>query len=232
MQKESANNNNSSSINKDISVLIGIFGKDNVEIIQQQSKILKLKIKIHQKVTIEFDLRKYPKKVKVQIPSELAKIIGKPEKFLDTLIKWDPKKDASIIPIVVEFNNFIAMHGSGRVLISKDLMKGILKWANDYYPEEVLGLLRKRNGVVAEFILPPGFDSSPTMAIFSPNMLPIDTSIVGSVHSHPSGNITPSGADKAMFSRYPLNIIVGPPFNFNCIGCYDREGKPIEFMLV
>ena len=57
-----------------------------------------------------------------------------------------------------------------------------------------------------------------------------DYSLVGTIHSHPSGNISPSHVDLNYFFGRVL-IIVGPPFEGKgCIAAYDSNGDrvPIE----
>jgi len=56
-------------------------------------------------------------------------------------------------------------------------------------------------------------------------MLPMDFSIVGTAHSHPSGNITPSNTDLNHFFG-PVLMIVGFPFtNEKNVGVYNRNGE-------
>lgn len=203
---------------------------NNLEYIDKEKGIIS--VKIHEKINVIMNLENYPKAPKVKIPKELEKIVGKPKNFLETLYNWNKKDEPDAVKILIEFQNFIAMHGQGELLISRELMSGVLKWAKDYYPKEVLCLLRKEKGIISEMIYPPGFIGGDVSAIFSASRVPIDHSIVGSVHSHPSGVLFPSTADLAMFSRYPLNIIVGPPYHLSNINCFDREGKHLAYRLV
>jgi proteasome lid subunit RPN8/RPN11 len=66
-----------------------------------------------------------------------------------------------------------------------------------------------------------GFASYPT------HMLPMDFSIVGTVHSHPSGNTLPSSVDlNHVFGR--VLMIVGYPFvDERCIAVYSSEGEKL-----
>ncbi|MHA1727714.1 MAG: Mov34/MPN/PAD-1 family protein [Promethearchaeota archaeon] len=206
-----------------------ISGNYDIKVIDPENGVIG--VQLHKKVFIILDLGKYPEKPKVKIPKDLQKIVGKPKKFLETLSEWNKKESPEVIDILNEFSNFIAIHGSGNVKISEELMLGILEWASNHR-REILALLRTKKGIISEFILPPGMESNDSSAIFVPRRLAIDHSIIGTVHSHPSGNLTPSPGDKAFFSRYHLHIIVGPPFTLRDIQCYNREGKPILFELV
>ena len=63
-------------------------------------------------------------------------------------------------------------------------------------------------------------------------MLPIDRSVIGSVHSHPSGSKKPSREDLMSFGkRVGFHLIVGyPAESINDIVCYDGYGNrlPLE----
>jgi proteasome lid subunit RPN8/RPN11 len=53
----------------------------------------------------------------------------------------------------------------------------------------------------------------------------MDFSIIGTVHSHPSGNIQPSSVDlNHLFGR--ILMIVGYPYaDESCIAVYDSDGE-------
>jgi proteasome lid subunit RPN8/RPN11 len=60
-------------------------------------------------------------------------------------------------------------------------------------------------------------------------MMPMDFSVVGTVHSHPSGNFNPSSTDlNHMFGR--VLMIVGAPYKGEAnVAVYNRNGDRIEF---
>ena len=67
-------------------------------------------------------------------------------------------------------------------------------------------------------------------AHFNPYMFSGDFTLVGTIHSHPSGNISPSHVDMNYFFGRIL-MIVGYPFEGrNCIAAYDSNAEklPIE----
>lgn len=58
-------------------------------------------------------------------------------------------------------------------------------------------------------------------------MLPIDFSIVGTVHSHPPGSLTPSVGDlNHSFGRLIL-IVASPYESQENMAAYNREGKKL-----
>lgn len=116
--------------------------------------------------------------------------------------------------------------------ISSKLLDSIFEGAKRLYPKETLLLLRgkkSKEGIrVSDIVVPPlavhgyGFANLPF------HMLPMDFSVVGSVHSHPSGNLNPSNVDLNHFFGRVL-MIVGFPFaSIQNVGVYDSKGKKIQ----
>lgn len=117
--------------------------------------------------------------------------------------------------------------------IRKRVLKMILEASKSSYPEEFGAFLRAEKGVIKELILLPGTVSGERHAIFRMHMLPIDFSIVGTVHSHPSGACYPSDADLELFSRYGwLHLIVCRPYDRNSWAAFNIRGEPIELKVV
>jgi proteasome lid subunit RPN8/RPN11 len=108
--------------------------------------------------------------------------------------------------------------------IARETLKFILEASRDSLPEEFAGLLQAEDEAITEVMILPGTESSRMSAFIRLYMLP-NMKIAGSVHSHPSGNITPSQEDLAFFSRTgDYHIIAGLPFNEKSWACYDASG--------
>ena len=120
--------------------------------------------------------------------------------------------------------------------IKKDCLDVILECAKSEYPNEFGGLLRvdtASKNTVIEVVLLPGTISGGSQAIFQLHMLPIDFSIVGTVHSHPSGIPRPSRADLELFDKYGrIHIIVASPFDEYSWKTYNYLGKEIDVVIV
>jgi len=120
--------------------------------------------------------------------------------------------------------------------IKQDCLDIILESAKSIYPKEFGGLLRvdsKLKHTIIEVILLPGTISGGSQAIFQLHMLPIDFSIIGTVHSHPSGIPRPSSADLTLFDKYgKIHIIVASPFNEYSWKSYDYLGNEIDIKIV
>jgi proteasome lid subunit RPN8/RPN11 len=109
--------------------------------------------------------------------------------------------------------------------IARDTLDFILEASRSSMPEEFAGLLQADHDVITEVLIIPGTESSRMSALVRLYMLP-NMQIVGSVHSHPSGNTTPSGQDLLFFSRTgDYHIIAGPPFDERSFACYNAIGE-------
>jgi proteasome lid subunit RPN8/RPN11 len=62
-------------------------------------------------------------------------------------------------------------------------------------------------------------------------MLPMDFSIVGTAHSHPSGSSTPSNADMNHFFGSILMIVGFPYADKRNVAIYNREGERLTLQM-
>jgi len=114
-------------------------------------------------------------------------------------------------------------------LIKRNTLQMIMEASKDSYPREFGALLRAEGNIIYEIALVPGTIQSERYTLFYMYNKPIDFSIVGSVHSHPSGVTLPSDEDLHMFSMTgSVHIIVGYPFNLENYSAYDRSGNRIQ----
>jgi len=120
--------------------------------------------------------------------------------------------------------------------ITQKCLKLILEASKSNYPREFGGLLRVdkiAKDTIYEVMILPGTVSGDAHAIFKLHMLPIDYSIVGTVHSHPSPFVIPSEADLSLFDRFgKIHIIVASPFNENSWRAYNYMGKELEIDII
>jgi len=117
--------------------------------------------------------------------------------------------------------------------IKKRTLKMILEASKSQFPEEFGALLRAEKGIIHELILLPGTVSGNRHAIFQFHNLPIDFTIVGTVHSHPSGVCHPSRADVQLFQKFGwIHIIVCSPFDKTSWAAYDGNGELRELRVV
>lgn len=117
--------------------------------------------------------------------------------------------------------------------IRSKTLRMIMEASKSSYPNEFAAFLRAEEGIIKELMLLPGTVSGNSHAIFKMSMLPIDFSIVGTVHSHPSDTSLPSDADIDLFRRYGwVHLITHYPYDRDCFTCYSGRGDIIELKVV
>jgi proteasome lid subunit RPN8/RPN11 len=113
--------------------------------------------------------------------------------------------------------------------IRSRLIKMIMEASKDSYPMEFGALLKAEHEVIYEIAILPGTIQGDHHTIMWMGNKPIDFTIVGSVHSHPSGAIRPSDADLHMFSNTgPVHMIVGYPYRDSDYKFFNRKGDEIQ----
>jgi proteasome lid subunit RPN8/RPN11 len=115
------------------------------------------------------------------------------------------------------------------VQINDELLDAMLEGARRLHPKETILLLRGRKTdhtlVVSDLVVPPLATHGHGFAGIRTYMLPMDFSIIGTFHSHPSGNTMPSSAD-LNHSLGRILIITGYPYeDENDIAVYNRSGE-------
>lgn len=120
------------------------------------------------------------------------------------------------------------------VHIPSNILETIYAGAKELYPRESFLLLRgkKKKGIITitDLVLAPFAIHGEGEVHFNPYMFAGDFSLVGTVHSHPSGNNSPSHVDLNYFFGRIL-VIVGYPYEGrSCIAAYDSNGDklPLE----
>jgi len=109
-------------------------------------------------------------------------------------------------------------------------LESMLGIAREQHPREVVFLLRgnvERGLIhVDDFLFPPLAVYGSGFASFPLHMLPIDFSIVGTAHSHPSGAQTPSIGDlNHFYSR--IMIILAYPYTQMHVASFNARGEKI-----
>ncbi len=115
----------------------------------------------------------------------------------------------------------------------KKVLRLIMESSKSSYPNEFGAFLRAKHHIIYEIVLLPGTISGGSAVIYNLLAKPIDFTIVGSVHSHPSGFPIPSGADMEMFARTgDIHIIVAYPFTMESWKAYNRNSEEIEVKII
>jgi proteasome lid subunit RPN8/RPN11 len=118
--------------------------------------------------------------------------------------------------------------------IPRELVNGIMELARGRHPNETILLLRgkmnKNNIEITESILPPFGVGGKGFATFRTSMLPFDLTLVGTLHSHPSGRLSPSVGDLHNFFGKVM-VIIGPPYKCENLIAYNKSGEKITVNL-
>jgi len=121
------------------------------------------------------------------------------------------------------------------IQIKYSIFNSILESARAAYPREAILLLRGKAGKegieITDLVIPPLATHGRGFSSFPAYMLPIDFSLIGTVHSHPSGVAKPSVADlNHSFGR--IIMIVAYPFvGKENVAVYDHSGERIALQL-
>ncbi len=118
----------------------------------------------------------------------------------------------------------------------RNIKRGVLDMAReaakDSHPNEFGALLRVEDDTVTELILvlaEAGEDS----VIFNLWSQPVDSSINGSLHSHPDRHPYPSDEDFAMFEAHgTIHLILCYPYGPDDWRAYDHTGVPVGLHIV
>jgi len=122
------------------------------------------------------------------------------------------------------------------VYIKRDLVGHLLGNAASMHPREMLLLLRGKKSkdqiTVTEVLVPPRAIHGKGFTGFQSQMLPIDFSLVGTVHSHPSGVLEPSLADlHHSFGR--IIMIVGFPYlNQSNVAVFNHSKEKLALKII
>ena len=121
------------------------------------------------------------------------------------------------------------------VSLTKDTRDGILSFCKMNHPNEGVLILRgkSKNGNIKidGLVIPPFSETGPTFAGFPHNFLPLDTSYIGIVHSHPSGSAEPSITDLHNFFGL-ISLIVKSPYEDDDIFAWDSKGDSVKITVI
>ena len=127
------------------------------------------------------------------------------------------------------------MNSDRIVSLKKDVRDGILSFCKMKHPNEgILILSGKSKGgkiIIDSLVVPPFSESGPTFAGFPHSFLPLDSSYVGTVHSHPNGSAQPSITDLHNFFGL-ISLIVKSPYENDDIFAWDSKGNSVKLTIV
>jgi len=117
------------------------------------------------------------------------------------------------------------------VKIKRATIEGLMEASRNTYPNEFFALIgsKHRNSIIDDVIIVPAVYGK-THAIIKTSLIPIDFSIMGSIHSHPGRNNNPSRADIHSFPAFgSIHFIISYPFTSESTRSFDVKGNEIKW---
>ncbi len=118
------------------------------------------------------------------------------------------------------------------MLIKDSVLGFILGVSREIHPREFSCQLRGDEELIEEAIVLPRTIYGEGFATTFMNMKPIDYSIIGSAHSHPTGDYSPSSQDLRFFSSFGVvHLIIRQPYkSIRDVAAYNNSGEriPVE----
>jgi len=122
------------------------------------------------------------------------------------------------------------------VYVDCSVVDSILSYAQMFHPRESILILKgkvsKHKLVVTDVQIPPLSTHGSNFSAFPLSRLPIDFSVIGVAHSHPSGALRPSITDLNKFYGRIMLITAYPYASEKDIVLLDREGKALKFTVI
>ena len=122
------------------------------------------------------------------------------------------------------------------VFVERAVVDSILSYAQMLHPRESILLLKgkvdKHKLVVNDTQIPPLATHGNTFSSFPLHTLPIDFSVMGVAHSHPSGALRPSVTDLNKFYGRIMLITAYPYLSEKNMAIFDRKGKPLKYVVL
>jgi len=114
------------------------------------------------------------------------------------------------------------------VLVERCLLEEMLAFAKERHPKEAVMLLRgsvNREAItITDYLFPPFATTNSISASYPIHMLPIDFSIVGSGHSHPSGSLEQSTQDlHSIYGR--ISLLMAYPYGLGDVAAYNKQAE-------
>ena len=122
------------------------------------------------------------------------------------------------------------------VFVERAVVDSILSYAQMCHPKESIlllnGKVNKNRLTITDVQIPPLATHGSTFSGFPLSRLPIDFSVIGVAHSHPSGALRPSVTDLNRFYGRIMLITAYPYQSEQNIIILDRQGNPQKYTVV
>lgn len=117
------------------------------------------------------------------------------------------------------------------IVVERGLLEEMLSFARERHPKEAILLLRgkvvKEIITLNDYLFPPFATTNSVSASYPIHMLPIDFSIVGTLHSHPSGSLNLSTQDiNHMYGR--ISLLTAFPYGLGDVAAYNKQAEKLS----
>jgi proteasome lid subunit RPN8/RPN11 len=114
------------------------------------------------------------------------------------------------------------------IVVERGLLEEMLSFARERHPKEAILLLRGKVAkdviTLTDYLFPPYATTDSVSASYPIHMLPIDFSIVGTLHSHPSGSLNLSAQDiNHMYGR--VSLLTAFPYRMGDVAAYNKQAE-------
>lgn len=125
--------------------------------------------------------------------------------------------------------------------ITESVMETVIESSKSSHPDEFLCFLigtpaeeydsidKDEGKVIDDFYIIPGTKTNPISAQVQNVNIPVTKDIIGTLHSHPNGSTRPSDEDRNIFRQYPVNIILGHPYDKETWMAYSSKGEELPW---
>ena len=194
-----------------------------------------LRFEINNKIWLEVDFRKYPKKIKAYlIKNERNRF--KLSRIVSSLRYWNKRTAVPVLEIVDEILLLIDNMKFNQIMIKKDFLEGLVDMCQKGHPKKMKGILGVHKGVVSEYIVSSRActDSKKDFEIIRPTCsLPLDFSYEGTFISRPSGTLSTNEKLNQVFKRRRFTMLLAHPYNLSdSIKCFDTSGQILEHIII
>jgi len=122
------------------------------------------------------------------------------------------------------------------VAFERVVIDSILTYSQMFHPREGILLLRGKKErhrlLITDVVIPPLAHHGYAYSGFPLHTLPMDFSIMGTAHSHPSGVAKPSRADLHNFYGMIMVIAVYPYGSEVDLAVFDKSGNEVGYEIV
>jgi len=125
-----------------------------------------------------------------------------------------------------------------RITIAKSALEDVCEMARSAHPNEMIAFFAASKGnnhghIHIDELQLQAYTASRDSASVLLSNIPMTSTIIGTVHSHPGVNRTPSDADLHLWSKFGfVHAIIGQPYVETSISFYQKNGKRILVEIV